>query len=49
MREDIQKLFGDKTKEELLEIISEVADAVDTAEEPEVILSIQEFLGQKPH
>jgi len=49
MRQDVQNLFGEKTKEELLELISEIADAVDFAEDVDVILEIQEMLGQEEH
>ena len=49
IREDIQEKFGNCTKEELLELLSAIADDVDFAEDPEVILGIQERLGQEPH
>ena len=49
MRKDIKKLFGDKTKEELLELLSEIADDLDNAEDTDVILWLQEKLGQEPH
>lgn len=49
VRDDIREKFGESTKEELLEVLSKIADDVDLAEDPEVILTIQERLGQDRH
>lgn len=50
IRADIQKLFGNQSKDELLQILNKIADYVDTSsEDPAVILNIQELLGQKKH
>jgi len=49
IREDIKVMFEEAPRSELLQKLSEIADAVDYAEDVDVILDIQKMLGQKPH
>lgn len=49
MRNDIQKEFGHLKKEQLLAVLSLIADLVDFAEDPNVIQNIQKLLKQEEH